>query len=714
MNPKYTFYLQGVQAFPVYGDAVAVNFDKDSGQEYFRPKWSGKVTFIGADYATIMAASFATKFTFRVDLTWGGTTSTIFTGHFYKTDCEFDEAGQTVVVTPTADDAYNAILAGMDKEFNLVKLAPAIQAISIAKRPVVQIYNRGDDEITCILGGMWWTQPCTAEDGPGPLVSTYNFKHISTGIINAYSIFNPSGDWTDAPGIVANCYTRVGGSWYGTTAAKNGFYVYFENYSTSHFRVLIRREDDDTMEWTSGLLPHGDLVNPMEITMTGSDPSYPTLTMAVRRIDIYARVVTDATSILGVPTRVLPSPDITENTQNYAYCAPYDVADEVHLEEDMEVNPTDLGQWDNGMYYKQWYPLTGRPIPICRNGWDGFSLWFGWDSSGNFDQLIEEDGRASFLLRDAYPLWSVIQVLLNEVGAGVTFQPDTDHSEFFFSELPNRRDATYQVFITPKTNILTSDYEEAAQRGDISLKMVFDLLRDCFRCYWFIDSGKLRIEHIRYFMNGRSYTGSPGVGVDMTDMTYTRSGKTAATGQEKYKYDKPDTYSRIQFGWMDAETEPFNGIPVDIVADWIEENRVNEVQVSQFSSDVDWLLANPEEASKDGFVLLLAIPDGDGYKLPFIEGNYPDEFWQNGYATFQWLFGYYRYDLPAPNYKRGNTPGTAANTKQLKVQEVTFPAAWMPDLYSLIKTNLGSGAIRSLSIQLLDPTCKATLTYGTT
>lgn len=705
--------FQARQAFPVYGDAVAVDYSKESGQEFFRPKFSGKLKFIGKDYADIVADPFSRKFIIIGRVWQNGGWYLFMQGHFFKTDCEFDEDGQTVTVTPTMDDDYAGIIAGLDKEFNLVSLAPAIQPVKIDKRPIIQIYNRGDDEITCILAGMWWTQPANAEDGPAPLVNTYNFKHISTNITGIFSVLNESGDWSGAPGQPANMYSKLTAAAYGDTSAKNGYFIRGEQYGTDYYRFFIVDETTGVNEWHSGLFLRSDFTNPCEIPMTGRDASYPDLVLVYRRVDIYARIITDATSILGVQTRALPTTDITDNSRNYSFCAPYDASDEIHIDDGMTATPTELGQWDNGLYYVQWLPFVGRAIPVCRNCWEAFSVWYGWGSAGNFDELAEEDGRSEFVLRDAYPLNAVISALLGAIGAGVTFNADSAYSEFFYGPFI-RREGDFQVFITPKTNILTSDYEQAAQRGNITLKEVFDMLRDCFRCYWFVEGGKLRIEHIRYFMNGRSYTGTPGIGVDLTGETYVRTGKTVATGQSQYKYNKPETYGRIEFGWMDAETPPFDGKPIDIIADWVEEGRVEEVRLSNFSSDVDWLLANPSEASKDGFVLLLASPVADGYKLPYIEGDTPGAYYQNGFAAFDWLYRFYRYDLPAPDYERAGVPGTAAGTKRIKTQDVTFPSALLPDLYQLIETNLGTGVIEKLSVSLVDLTCKATLTYGTT
>ena len=66
MNAIYKFELtfngNTSQCYPIYKDSLSKEYAKESGQEFFRAKLSGKLTFAGADYAAIMGAAFDTKF----------------------------------------------------------------------------------------------------------------------------------------------------------------------------------------------------------------------------------------------------------------------------------------------------------------------------------------------------------------------------------------------------------------------------------------------------------------------------------------------------------------------------------------------------------------------------------------------------------------------------------------------------------------------------
>lgn len=138
------------------------------------------------------------------------------------------------------------------------------------------------------------------------------------------------------------------------------------------------------------------------------------------------------------------------------------------------------------------------------------------------------------------------------------------------------------------------------------------MLRDCFRCYWFIDEqNRFRVEHIQYFRNGGSYSGSPIVGIDLTTQQVPRNGKPWAFARDQFKFDKPEMAARYQFGWMDDVTQLFEGFPIDIISKYVNPDNIEQIDVSRFTSDIDYILLNPGEISKDGFALLSATKNVD-------------------------------------------------------------------------------------------------------
>ena len=168
MNPIYKFELTNgtdtQQAFPVYKDDLAKEFEQESNQQFFRAKLSGKLTFKANDYTRIISQPIDTQFLLGIYISYdnGQTWGTYWNGTFWKTDCEIDEDSGTVVVSPTVNDQYNDVLAGMEKEYNLIDLLPEIVPVTFDKRPMIQVYVPGQTVIACFLSGMWWEQECEA------------------------------------------------------------------------------------------------------------------------------------------------------------------------------------------------------------------------------------------------------------------------------------------------------------------------------------------------------------------------------------------------------------------------------------------------------------------------------------------------------------------------------------------------------------------------
>ena len=721
----------GFEAHPAYDDNLAVDIERESGQQFYRRKFSGKLKFVGADYDAIMAAAFDQRISILVQLTNYPDSGDLFydnplVGFFYRADCEIDEGAKTIEVTPSTDDAYTAILDGWEKEFNLTKLAPEIVPIDMMRRPVIQIYSTAQTKVSCILSQMVWEQDCEAEDDP----SSYGFQPMPyTGSSQyIYSVFQKENfDWGTMPPVPSIFYFDINTE---QSAVRDGYYI-----DRTAGQFLIRRAGDNRIIWSraSGTAS----AYPFEVEMKVNENLYPDLAgerliVQGRNAELWMRILCDVDEIMGSPTSALRTDDFVGYIAGYHRYLPLSLGglgEVFTVQEVMSATPTEWGLSESGKYYVQ--PVYqavsgyGKILPICKGVWDEFSLW--WLSNGvPLDELIEEQGRKPMTLRDAYPLHSVISVLLNEIGAGVTFGNDASYSEFFYGTAAAsiRGNDDTSLFITPKSNLVAVDYDNAAQRGEITLKAVFEMLRDVYRCFWFIDNGKLRIEHIAYFMRGGNYTGPMGVGIDLTDLYYSRSGKAVAEGQMEYKYDKPETYERIEFGWMDDVTAPFDGWSIEILSGYVVKGKKEEVTLSKFTSDLDYILLNPEGVSKDGFVLLGAHEIGGAWTVPFVnfyegENTTPKYVLQNGYLAFLWLTRYYMYDLCAPNYQIDGEAGVAVSTAPLKSQEVSFPAPvvfptqWLPDTTKLIKTFIGSGRIQKMTANIVDLTIKATLNYGT-
>lgn len=723
MNPQYRFFLTDGnttrQSFPNFGEDLALDYAREQGEQFYRGQLSGKLTFQADDYAFIVGSAFDTRFGLTIEISrdGGATWTTYWKGRFWKTDCEFDGDAKTVSVTPSLADKYDAVLAGMDKEFDLLSLKPVIRPIKLDKRAMLQIYLAGSTSIGCFLSGIWWEQECEAVSNDSTLQNTYKFAQIMTKReVTTTGGIAPFEDHPIVPKIF--CGDPFNYLINGTHSFDNGYwrFTYTRDNGASLWAIVYI--PSNTTMWAymqqGGSIPSSVTLAPLPAS--GSSDS---ITISFEDKRIYARVVCDVDSIDGTNTSDLPSPDITPENRNYHKVLPWVYANGwVYTSIESSVYPTEWGLNTDDEYYmppaSSSLPVgIGTLYPIGRGGWGMVSYWF---AVKGYFSLLDESARKEATLRNAYPLWSVISVLLGKIGAGVSHQGNTDYSQFLYGENP-LTSVQQELFLTPKSNIINANYDQPAQKAPITLRQVLDMLRDCFRCYWWIDaSGKFRIEHIAWFMRGETYqSGEPEVGINLTEQIVTRNGKPWSYARNQYTFEKPDMPERYQFGWMDEATNLFEGYPIEILSSFVEQGNVENIQISHFSTDLDYILLNPSEISKDGFVILSTEKTGNEYKVLYREFEEDDTEYrlQNGYLAFNYLQLFYLYDLPAPSYSIDGEVGVAPGTKKLKTQTLRFPVLIEPDFMELVKTSLGDGIIEKMSINLLSRNANTTLRYDT-
>ena len=610
MNPIYKFTLSAngseeQQALPIYRDDLSKDFELQTNQEFYRAKLSGKLTFVMDDYDFIKNQSFDTQFDVKIYISYdaGANWSLYWHGNFWKTDCQFDQDNKKVTLTPEVVDQYTEVLSGMEKEYNLIDLAPEIRQVKLDKRPMIQLYVPGQSVVGCFLSGMWWEQSCEPITDTNQLTDKYFFS-----LNKSIRIVEISGDMSPVlPDMMSE--EDVTGYW---TMSEGGFTLHFgQTFEEGQFIYYyeIIRESDNVRLWyystTSPIVPpHTVVLSP--VAGTGA-LGY--VTIYVHDMQVYGRYVCDVEMALGIHTHPIPDDDIVENNRNYRRVVGYSYANTIWFSQRFSATPTKWGLYQPGQYYDDpgLPPSSGIKefYPVARNAWGRISIWF---SFGNYDWLVEQVFRKRYELKDAYPLASVISVLLNQVAPNLTHHETPDYSQFFYNGDNPLLGINQTIFITPKSNIIALGYDQPAQKAPITLKMVLDMLRDCFRCYWFVDEqNRFRIEHIEYFRRGGSYSGTPVVGRDLTVEQVTKNGKKWSFGTSQYQYDKPAMAARYQFGWMDDVTQLFEGNPIDIVSKYVNQDNIEQINVSQFTSDIDYMLLNPGEISKDGFVLLSAV-----------------------------------------------------------------------------------------------------------
>lgn len=717
--------LQGQTVHPIYKDDLAKEYELETNQRFYRAKLSGKITFVRDDYDYINRQSFDNEFLYCIEKSddGGRTWFQYFQGKFMKTDCTFTDYDKKVVVQPDAIDDYNDVLAGLEKEYDLITLAPTIQRITINKRPLIQIYVPGDSVVSCFLGGTNWEQDANATTDQNALVQTYHFALCN--ILKEIQITS-----NGSPAVISGLYT--GRMATGASAdvfegklypeLNVNYYIYISQQRINGgvpFGVAvveIRKQSDDTVMFRYQKLTTSPF-DTLEFDLTAVEGSGATGTMHadMKSYNIYARYLCDVEKIDDLNTYPLPADDIVDNNRNYRRAIGYAI-DVAFISNNFSDTPTEWGLADNGKYFAPPYSIYGQTFyPIARSTWRYASLWFGFYL---MDWILEEKARKAYTLRDAFPVASCISVLLNQIAPGITHAATAEYSQFLYSGNNPISGLNFRLLVSQKTNIINGEYQQPAQKAPTTLQQFTNMLRDCFKCYWFIEDGKFKIEHIQYFRNGGSYSGGAILSHDLTKELNLRNGKPWAFNTSEYSFDKVDLPERYQFEWMDDVTAAFEGLPIQVISKYVTPGKVEEINISNFTSDIDMMLLNPGNMSSDGFALFAAVPptSGSQWILPFTRQtiNGVEYFLQNGYLAFINLQSpYWLYDLPARRVSINGSEVYAYGIERKKKQTFSFPANDDPNPMQLIKTYIGNGQIDKLSVNLCSRSIKTTLKYDT-
>ena len=740
MNPQYRFQIRygspeaTHEIHPVWKDDLSIEWALESQQWFMRSALSGSLVLQREDYDLVMAQPFSTVYYFDILILKSGLWETYWQGKFTQTDCTINVDDKKITVKPSVVDDYTDILAGMEKEYDLIKLLPEIQKITVTKRPMIQIYSEGASYINCFIGSVYFEQDVnapTTDDVQDFLVNSCHFATLSN-LVEINFVGAPHGFDTPFTG------TLVDGSFLENTSREYHLRYFERTEAIEHTTVNINGlqvlpidsvDPDDTL-WEFSQLTAGMHFNPLPTTMwfeaknEGDDDLE-----AVRSSRyVYGRVVCNTPSDQNYDTWEIRSDDIVQYHRNYNYCFPYNGTFENALPDIFtwgytgeQADPTEWGMNDRGMYFTA---PSGMAHPIGRTNWVNTSDWY---TPGRSANEIDRQFSYRYTLNNAYPIWSCIKQLLLQIAPDIKFEGTTAYSLFMFNQVSGvysdpigNRDC--RLFITPKSNITAGEYDTPAQTAPVTLKTLLDMMAKTFCLHWFIERVQvgltvekhLRIEHVKYFRNGGTYSGTQQVGVDITAIKNVRNGKAWSFGTNEYSYEKAEMPERYEFGWMDEVTEPFKGKPIEVVSPFVEKGKIENVDVSQFTSDIDMMLLNPSAFSPDGFAVMTVDAY---YAIPMtqyivsIYGGYI----QNGLLSFWKLQNpYWLYDMPAKSLKVNGGNVTALGVSRHKTQTVNVPYGDdEPDLQKLITTGIGNGQIKQVSMKLTSRMAKVQLRYDT-
>lgn len=589
------------QANAKFGDDLSLDYTKQSGEEYFKKELNGKITFVNEDYDFIMGTTIDQRIDVKVeyyehDLWW-----TYINCYFYRTDCVINEDDKIITVKLTTADNLDEFLGVLDKEVDLVKLAPRISQVMLDKRPCLQIYAKGESTLSCILSNMSWEQGCDAVTDSNELLQTYHFalwgSYVSAGITG-----------TNLPSSAPQYYYKK----LATNESINSFTITQGQYTLAVStytapggaqRVLVAINSSGSQQWSATMLL-AEWGLPITLTLTGHNGN-PNCKIEISCVEVYGRLISDVESVLGVTTFDLVD-DMAGDNRNYKKVSPVSESGDLALSVNgtFSNTPTEWGLYASGKYYTTPYVIGGGEFhPVLRDSWGRSSYWVMQSSALDY---VEKNGRKAIILKDAYRLDHVINAILAELMPGVTME-----STFLrpYDPLTTQDADIGLLYISPKSNVLNINYTEPAQSAIITLRQILNMLKVCYKCYWRLSEyggGYLYIEHIEWFRRGGRYTGSISPQIDLTNKVAPRNGKVWSYLTNTYSYDKILMPKRYEFGWADDVSLPFMGLPIEMNSKFVDLSMVEKFTANNFDADIDYLMLNPSGVSKDGFVIMKA------------------------------------------------------------------------------------------------------------
>ena len=489
---------------------------------------------------------------------------------------------------------------------------------------------------------------------------------------------------------------------------------------------LYGKDSEFTLAVGEGLYPMSKISQP--VPHQEPEPATFNLGEFVVEYQVWGRLLCDVDQVPNheqghegemIDTYDLPRDDFATHRRNYRKCIGlrgFDGANSVvsiWQYEGTSESPTSYGMNDFGEYFTWPYTLYSQYFyPLARSSWANVSLWvkLGTVDITSFESFCAECYK-EYSIKDTYHIGDAIKALLAKIDPSIKHEKTAEYSSFLYGHTGGTASVlgNCDLYITQKTNILKGEYDQAAQKAEIKFKQLMDMLRDCFRCFWYIDNqNRFRIEHVSYFMKGLSYN-NPVVQFDLTTKKDKFNKKAALYCQQEIEYDKSDLISRYEFKYMDGVTKAMGGdLYVDVDNKYIKKDKIEEININGFTADIDYMLFLPDDFSNDGFALLLA---NSSKKVPIISqrikdekqnNHYFDVYVQNWYASFNEMVWHYMEDLSGDNVDFNNIDYLYVNhVKRCMKHDIEFPASELTvDVYKLIKTDIGNGHVEEVTTNI--------------
>ena len=748
LRDRYKFVLKcgDVEhvATPIYSSLKKV-WEQENGEIFFREKLEGELKFDRADYEFIRSCDFGKQ----IDLTLykannKGDMEVYWKGYFRKTDCTTDINHKVISVKPKPNDRYKLISDKLNEEYDLLKHNPKMSDVSMKVRPMLQVYELGADYVNCYIGSSYFKQ----EVSPIYSLADRGYLHFASELLacafvsdNRTSLdlgemYMATGDWSVDPNQNNTYYfglsdrdmylNRPYRIMLKLLSADQRVYIYMEEYDKlKGWQTKYTYKNAETYQTWINTSELQTLSKLKLYTLDKSGSGTLTLNLAVEFdfnfIQIVARLLLKDVGVA----------EISEE-DTFVNSSIYNTVQNIKLNNLLQISnnvSTEITQWgkvkDEDVYYvpsiqteQMW-----QYEPLCIESWRGHVSF--WIKINDFLAELDKRYTTQKTLKDWISLYEAIRVLLQAIDPEVGITHGSGSSMFLWNNTNPLTSLQNQgeMFLLQKSNATKLEYDYSANKAPITLGRILNWLKT-FNVYWDIYeiNGKpyMRIEHKLFYMNGGAYVKQNKAEIDLRNIADTWGGKTYAFETNNWKYEDVNNIpTTIYYKWADEVSMPFEGEAMKVVDNPYGEEHQETRNAEVFTSDIDYIFANSEKVSKDGFVVVQGSKaSGDtAYAITFydVEINGRQYHLQNGFLSVAYMQKYYMpYDMPGKQMEiTGGEIIESVYTRQLRQNQVKFalPQGTAIDMYSPIATEVGIGTIATIEQDLDSEFYTATLKY---
>ncbi len=367
-----------------------------------------------------------------------------------------------------------------------------------------------------------------------------------------------------------------------------------------------------------------------------------------------------------------------------------------------------------GLYYT--IPVDSHYIymPLRQRMWNSVSgsMWLRVEVSKikDIDDVLQ-----TIPLYANYTIGDVLRGLFAANSLSLNFQDNENFSQFLYS---NENPITgwndgWRLNITAKSNIIKLGAASPAQKVPCTLGTILNFLKNALNVYWSIDTANnFRLEHISYYKNGGSYTGTPITQFDLTQLINLKNRKPWAFGQYQYQFEKYTMPQYVKWEWMDATDIVFDGTGFTCKSEYVQDGNKEEINIANISTNIAKMIMMPDKFSLEGLAVIWTAGNNRTDYYDFtrdIGGEYQVA---NGQLAMQNLQqSVLLYDAPCDKIEVSGVEHEGVDYKRTKYNEVEFPANYA-DPYKHITTAVGDGAVDSMQFNLVNQSIKVKLKYA--